>query len=155
MNSLYLTLLLNWRETVILLCLKPIQVYCRKGTPLQGPRVGFCLHTWKWIVRRHKYWQIKRLYWEGVPGQRAAGWGDLGELLWHVAYNLRFYGNMISVWVVSGQSSCLAHVGWLRVLPGGVLISQPRWSSAWGFLGGRQDICLFLAPLGLPWWLRG
>ena len=33
----------------------------------------------------------KRLYWEGVPGQRAAGYGDPGELVCLVAHSLGFY----------------------------------------------------------------
>ena len=53
--------------------------------------------------------QSKRLYREGVPGRRAAGQGNPGELLCHVARSLRFYGNGVSFQVVSGQSSCLAH----------------------------------------------
>lgn len=44
----------------------------------------------------------------GVPGQKATGSGNPGELLWHVACSLGVYGNGISFWVVSGQSSSLA-----------------------------------------------
>ena len=39
---------------------------------------------------------------------------------------LRFYGNGISFQIVSGQSSGL-YLVWIRVLPGGMYISQPRW----------------------------
>ena len=33
----------------------------------------------------------KRLYWEGAPGRRAAGYGDPGELVCLVAHGLGFY----------------------------------------------------------------
>ena len=56
-----------------------------------------------------------------------------------MAGSLRFYGDEVSFWVVSGQSSCLPLV-WFRVLPGGAHISQPRWIPTWGVLGGWRDI---------------
>ena len=59
-------------------------------------------------LRRHMYWQSKRLHWEGVPGPRAAGWGKPGELLCHMAHHLGYYGDGVSVQVVSDQSL------WLR-----------------------------------------
>lgn len=33
-----------------------------------------------------------------------------GELVCHVAHRLRFYGNGVSCWVVSGQPSCLTYI---------------------------------------------
>ena len=87
------------------------------------------------------YWQSKRLYWQGAPTWTAAGKGNLGELLHHMAQNLRFYGNGVNFLVVSGQPSCLGlYLVWFKILPGGMCISQPRWIPARRFLGGWQDI---------------
>ena len=44
-----------------------------------------------------------RLDWEGMTVQRAAGLGDPGGLLCPVACRLRFYGDGVSLWVVSGR----------------------------------------------------
>ena len=42
-----------------------------------------------------------------MPGRRAAGLGNPGELLCHMALSVRFYGNGVSVRLISGQSPCL------------------------------------------------
>ena len=39
---------------------------------------------------------------------RVPRWRAAGELLCHIACGLRFYGNGVSFWVVSGQSPCAA-----------------------------------------------
>ena len=66
--------------------------------------------AWEWALvshsemtcpRRHTCWPSKRIYLEGAPGGRTGGQGNPGELLYHVAHSLRFYGNEISFWVVS------------------------------------------------------
>ena len=75
----------------------------------------------------------KRLYWEGVPGQKAGGQGNSGELLHHVARSLGIYGDWVSFQVVSGQSL------WLRVLLGAAHVTQPRWIPVRRILrGGRM-----------------
>jgi len=52
---------------------------------------------------------------------------------------LRLYGDGVSFWVVSGQSSCLcSYLVWLRALPGGGHISQPGWIPDWELRGGWQ-----------------
>ena len=71
--------------------------------------------------RRHMCWQSKRFYWEREPGWRAVGWGNPGEQLCQVAHSLGFYSDGNSFWVVYSQSF------WLRVLPGGACLVQPRW----------------------------
>ena len=65
--------------------------------------------------------QSNIFFWEGVPGWRAVGQGNPGELLCYMTCSLRSYGDRISFWVVFGRSF------WLRVLPGGARIAQPRW----------------------------
>ena len=46
---------------------------------------------------------LTKLCWERGPRERAAGQGPPGELLCHVARGLRFHGDGINFWVVSGQ----------------------------------------------------
>ena len=77
---------------------------CRKG-----PKSGLLSNTRKWIVWGPSTDKAKD-YWEGLAGQRAAGWGTSEELLCHVARSLGFYGDGVTFRVVSGQSSCLAHI---------------------------------------------
>ena len=68
--------------------------------------MGSCLHSEINYLRRHMCWQNKRLYWEGVPGWRAARPGNPGELLCHVACSFWFYRNGISFQVASQWLSC-------------------------------------------------
>ena len=77
-------------------------------------------------------WQGKRFYWERAPGRRAVGEGNPGEQLCHVARSLGFYGDGISFWAVFRQSF------WLRVLPGGTCLIQPRWMPERRILGGGR-----------------
>ena len=80
-------------------------------------------NTWKWIM------------WGDSHADKARGFigkGHLGGEQWDkgnqencsamcVTRGLGFYGDGMSFWVVSGQSF------WLRVLPSGAHITQPRW----------------------------
>ena len=51
------------------------------------------------------------------------------------------------LWVVSGQSSCLClYVVQFKAFPGSARISQSRWFSARGFLGGWPDIYGLASP---------
>ena len=69
-------------------------------------------------------WQSKRFYWE-----RAAGWRAVGNM----ACSLGFYGDGVSFRVVLSQSF------WLRVLPGGARLVQPRWMPE-RILGSGQTV---------------
>ena len=101
-------------------------------------------------LRRHMCWQSKRFYWERAPGWRAAGQGNPGEQLCHVAWSLGIYGDRISYRVVFSQSF------WLRVLPSGACFVQPRWMAERRILGGGRTCGVsfwpFLNPSGW-WWL--
>ena len=110
---------------------KTKQQCCRKGDPFQGPKMGSCLTLEMRCLRRHICWQSNRLYWEGMPMLRAVGWGNPEELFCHMVHSLGLYGGGISFQVVFGQSF------WLRVLPGGARIAQPRWTPARILGGGR------------------
>ena len=90
------------------------------------------------------FWQSKRICWERA--QRAAGWGTPGGLLHHVALSL---GDGIGFQVVFGQSL------WLRVLPGGARIAQPRWMPEGRILRGAQThgVSFWPFPNSSSWWL--
>ena len=99
--------------------------------------------------RRHMCWQSKRFYWERAPGRRAVGKGtqENRSATWLC---LRFYGDGVSFWVVFSRSF------WLRVLPGGAHLVQPRWMPARRILGGGWtggvSFWPFLNSFGW-WWL--
>lgn len=82
----------------------------QEGSPLLVPSRGSCL------ILRSTYW-CKRIYCKG--GGSGGEQQGKREPLCYVAHMLRVYGNRVSFWVVSSQSSCLTHVWWLRVLSGG------------------------------------
>ena len=91
-------------------------------------------------LRRHACWQRKTFYWEGAPGWRAVGWGDPGELLCRMCHRLEFYAERISFRIVFGISF------WLRVLPGGSCMAEPRWMPARRILEGVQTRGVSLWP---------
>ena len=95
----------------------------QEGGPLPAPKTGLLSNTWKWIVR-------------GDPCADKArdfiGKGHPGELLCHMAFSFGFYGDGISFQVVFSQSF------WLRVLPGGARLIQPRWMPERRILGGGR-----------------
>ena len=99
-------------------------------------------------LRRHMYWQSKRFYWEKAPRWREVGEGNPGEQLYHMAGSLRFYGDGISFWVVFSESF------WLRVLPGGAHLIQPRWMPERRILGGGRTGGVSLWPFltSSGWW---
>ena len=96
-------------------------------------------------LRRHTSWQSKRLYWEGAAGQREVELGNPGELLCHMACNLRFYGDEFSFQIIFCQSF------WLRVLPGSSCIAQPRWMPVRRILGGDRTT-FWSFPNSSGWW---
>ena len=66
-----------------------------------------------------------------------------------MAHSLGFFGDGISFRVVFGQSF------WLRVLPGGACLVQPRWMPETRILGGGQTCASFWPLLDFSswWWL--
>ena len=68
----------------------------RRGDPFQGLKDSSCLTLRNELseeMRRCTCWQSKRLYWKETPRQKAGGQGNLGELLCHMAHNLKFCGD--------------------------------------------------------------
>ena len=104
-------------------------VLLQEGGPLPGPENGLSSNTWEWIVQGGIHANKARDF--IGKGQRAAGWGNPGEPLCHVARSLWFYGNGVSLGVVSGQLSCLACT----------------WSGSGSFL----LVCTSLSQDGLQW----
>ena len=92
--------------------------------------------------RKCTCWESKGLYWEGMPRQRPGWWGNPGGLLCLVTHNLGFYVDGIDFQVVLGWSF------WLRILPGGARVAQPRWMSIRRLLGcGRtHGVSIWLFP---------
>ena len=117
--------------------------------PLPGPETGLLSNTQKWVVRGDTCWQNKRFYWERAPRWRAEGSGNPGGLLCssRVVHSLWFYGDGISFQVVFSQ------LFWLRVLPGGACLVQPRWMPV-RILGGGQTcgVSFWSFPDSSGWW---
>ena len=99
----------------------------QEGRPLPGPWNGSSI-SWKWTVQGDMCWdsQSKRLCWEGTARWRAAGRGELGRLLHHVAHSLGFMG-LVSV---LSAASC-SDSGFFLVVH--ALLSQDgfQWGGFW------------------------
>ena len=110
-------------------------------------RVGSCLTLRNELSEETHVLKKQETLGGGAPGQRAAGWANPGGLL-HVAPGVRFCGDGIRFRLVFGQSS------WLRVLPGGTRIPQPRWMPERRILGGGQTcgVSFWPFPNSSDWW---
>ena len=120
-----------------------------EGGPLSGSESGVLSNTQKWIVwgdtRTDK---AKDFIGKGRPGgeQQGKGSQENCSAMWLPVSGFMVMG--LAFQVVSGHSSCSCpYLVWLRVLPGGTCISQPRWIPAWGFLGNWQDIWTGISSL--------
>ena len=103
---------------------------CRKGDPFQGPKGGSCLtHVNELSEETYMLTKQETLLGRG-SWEESRRVRDPRGLLCHVAHSLGFYGDGIGFQVVFGQSF------WLRVLPGGAHVAQPRWTPARRILGG-------------------
>ena len=119
--------------------------------PLPGPGTGFLSNTRKWIVWGDTSADKERDFcWERAPRWKAGGSGNPGERLCHMACSLGFYSDGVSFRVVFSQSF------WLRVLPCGTSLVQPRWMPERRILGGGRTCGVsfwpFLSSSGW-WWL--
>ena len=122
-------------------------VYCRKGDPFQGPELGSCLMFGNELSEEtHMLTKQEILLGKGTwvessrvrePRRTALPHGSLG-----------FYGDRISFWVVFSQSF------WLRALPGGALLVQPRWMPERRILGGGRTCGVSFWPFlnSSGWW---
>ena len=119
---------------------------CRKGDPFQAQEWALVSHSDMSCPRRHMCWESRRLCWERAPGWRAGGSGSPGGQLCRVARSLGVYGDGMSLRVFSDQSF------WLRVLPGGARVAQPRWAER--ILGGSGTcgVTVWPFPNSSGWW---
>ena len=84
----------------------------RKGDPFQGPRVG-CHPTRKWAVQGDTgAGKALDSNGKGLPRWRAGGSGDPGGPPCLLVHNLRFYGDGISLLVVSCPSLWIQAPSW-------------------------------------------
>ena len=100
-------------------------------------------------LKRHTCCQSKRFYWKGHREESRRA-GNPGELLHHVVHSVWFYGDGTSFRVVFSPSF------WLRVLPGGAGLIQPRWMPVRRILGGGQTCGVSFWPFPNSsggWWL--
>ena len=120
-----------------------LQICCRKGDPFQGPKPGSCLTLGNELSEETHVLTKQEILSERAPGWRAVGEGNPGELLCHMGY-----GDGISFLVVFSQSF------WLRVLPGGARLVQPRWLPERRILGGGWTRGVTFWPFlnSTGWW---
>ena len=121
---------------------------CRTRDPFQGPKVGSCLTLGNELSEEtHLLTKQETLLGRGA-GWKAGGEGNPGELLCHVALSRGFYGDGISFRVVFSQ------LFWLRVLPGGARLVQPRWMPERRILGGGRTCGVSFWPFlnSSGWW---
>ena len=125
--------------------MKPLSIIMllQKGGPLPGPESGLLSNTRNGLSKEvHILTKLDTLLGRGTWA------GNPGGLLCCVACCLMFCVDEISFWVVFGQSF------WLRVLPGGSCIAQPRWMLARGILGGGWTRSVSFWPFlnSSSWW---
>ena len=122
---------------------------CRKGDPFQGPKLGSYL-----TLRNELSKETHVLTKQGLLLGKGA-WAESRRVReprrTAVSYGLqsRFYGDGMSFQVVFSRSF------WLRVLPGGAHLVQPRWMPERRILGGGSWTCgvSFLPfPNSSGWW---
>ena len=101
--------------------------------PLSGPERGLLSSIWEWI-----FWgdthaaKARDLTGKGRPRSGQPEGNGAQEDAPPGTHTLRFYGDGVTFRVVSGRSL------WLRGLPGGACISQPRWMPARRILGADR-----------------
>ena len=123
---------------------------CGKGDPFQGLKMGSCLTFRNELSEEtHMLTKQKTLLGRGPPEQRAAGGGDPGEVLCHVAHSPWFCRNGVSFWVVCLDILLGPHLVWPRVL--GSTCTSAKMSSSAKDSGRLGIFSLFLAPPKIFW----
>ena len=120
----------------------------RKGDPFQGPRVGSCLTLRKWAVRGDTGAEkAVGCNGKGPPGRRAGGSGNPGGLPCLLVHSLGFYGEGISLLVVSCPSLwCQVPSGWLTCCSAKLWCQQEFWMAE-GHMVSPSDLGWIL-PVG-------
>ena len=123
----------------------------QEGGPLPGNETGLLSNTQKWIVRGDTcVMKQEILLGKGTWVESSRMRETRRIALPRGSHSLGFNADEISFWVVFSQSF------WLRVLPGGARLVQPRWMPERRILRGVQtcdaSFWLFLNSSGW-WWL--
>ena len=119
--------------------------------PLPGPETRLLSNTQKWIDRGDTCADKARDFiGKGHLGREQKGKGHRSHALPHGSQSHQVYVDGISFQVVFSQPS------WLRVLPGGTHLVQPRWMPARRILGGGRTCGVSFWPFlnfSSWWWL--
>ena len=119
----------------------------QEGGPLPGPGSGLLSNTRKWVVRRDTCADtVRDFIGKGRPGRKH--WGKETQEDCFATWLT------ISGFMLMGLVSRLSF--WLRVLPGGTHIAQPRWMPARRIQGGGQTRGVSFWPFlnsSACWWL--
>ena len=116
--------------------------------PLPEPETGLLPNTQKWIVgETHVLTKQEILLGKGT-GVESSRVREPRRIALPLAPSLGFYGAGISFQVFFSQSF------WLRVLPGGARLVQPRWMPARRILGGGCTCSISFWPFlnSSGWW---
>ena len=83
-----------------------LHISCRrKEDPFQGTRAGSCLTLGSELSKEtHMLTKQETLLGRGAWVESREGEGTQEKLLCHMACSLRFHGDEVSFWVISGQS---------------------------------------------------
>ena len=119
----------------------------QEGGPLPGPQTGLLFNIQKWIVWGNTCADKARdLIGKGHPVESSRLRGTALPR----GSQSQFYGDGISFQVVFSQ------LFWLRVLPGGACLVQPRWMPERRILGGGLTCGVSFRPFANSsswWWL--
>ena len=118
----------------------------QEGGPLPGPQTGLLSNTWKRIVRGDTCADKARDFIGKGPRVESRRVREPRRTA--LPCGLQSYGDGISFRVVFSQSF------WLRVLPGGACLVQPRWMPETRILGGGQTcgVSFWPFPNSSSWW---
>ena len=123
-----------------------IIVLLQEEGPFQGPKLGSYLTLGNELSEETPVLTSKRFYGKGHLGGESRRVREPKRTALPCGLQLRFYGDGIRFQVVFSQSF------WLRVLPGGARLVQPRWMPERRILGGGRT-CDVSFDLSFWWWL--
>ena len=124
---------------------------CRKADAFQGRKLGFCLTLGNGLSKEaHVLTKQEILLGKGTWVESSRVREPRRTALWHGLQSLfGFYGDGISFQVI------LSHLFWLKVIPDGASLVQPRWMPEWRILGGGRTCGVSFWPFlkSSSWWL--
>ena len=120
----------------------------QEGGLLPGPKTGLLSNTQKWIVRDTHVLTKQEILLGKDTRVESSRVREPRRIALPRGSKSRFYGDGISFRGVFSQSF------WLRVLPGGARLVQPRWMPERRILGGGRTWGVFFQPFlnSSGWW---